>query len=133
MENENSHVGSILLVDDETAIIKIVKRLIESLGYRVTAHLNGEDALERFESNPDDFDLVITDIGLPDLPGDEFVKKVITIRHDIPVILCTGNSNCMSREEIVSLGIKGILEKPFKLFEMREMLQRLLPEAADAY
>ncbi len=118
------------MVDDEIQVVKIIKTLLEHLGYRVITYLSGEDALERFKACPDDFNLVITDIGLPDLRGDQFAKKVSTINPDIPIIICTGYSECISREEIDSLGIKGILEKPFKLFEMREMLQRILAEAA---
>lgn len=62
------------------------------LGYSVTTSTSSIDALELFKSNPSAFDLVISDVTMPQMTGDELTKKLIAIRPDIPVILCTGYS-----------------------------------------
>ncbi|TFG37821.1 MAG: transporter substrate-binding domain-containing protein, partial [Desulfobacterales bacterium] len=96
----------ILLVDDEEEIIRISQHILEALGYTVTA-LNGSiDAWKIFQSNPQDFDLVITDMTMPRMTGAELAKKILQIRPDMPIVLCTGFSEQISEEKAKSLGIK---------------------------
>ncbi len=117
---------NILLVDDEDSVGEIEKLMIEQLGYEVTLHGSSIAALKVFRSNPDKFDLVITDLAMPKLPGDKFAAELIKIRPDIPILLYTGFSDTMSQENVASSGIKGFLNKPVGMqdlsLKIREML-----------
>jgi len=83
---------TILFVDDEISIIKMVKRMFEHLGYKIKTATTPQEALDRFSLNPDHFDLVITDMTMPQMAGVKLSEKLMDIRKDIPIIVCTGHS-----------------------------------------
>ena len=89
----------ILFVDDEEAVIAFGKRMMELLGYTVTATTSSTDALELFRQNPSGFDLVITDQTMPKITGSELATNFLEIRPDIPIILCTGYSSIIDEEK----------------------------------
>ncbi|MDM8535301.1 cache domain-containing protein [Desulfobacterales bacterium HSG17] len=117
----------ILLVDDEKAIAIMEKRMLERLGYQVVSHTSSLDALETFRADPSKFDIVITDNSMPNLSGDQLASELITIRADIPVLLCTGFSGKISDDKIEAMGIRGFLMKPV----VRKELVRKLREVLD--
>ena len=82
--------------------------------------------MELFGAKPDAFDLVITDMTMPNMTGDELAKKLMTIRPDIPVMLCTGFSTRITKEEAEQKGIKAFLMKPIVRSEMAEAIRELL-------
>lgn len=96
----------ILLIDDEPDIIDVGKRILESLGYKVVSSINSIKALELFQKNPDQFDLVITDMTMPFMTGDELATELMHIRADIPVILCTGYSEKITKENYFFILLK---------------------------
>ncbi|MCK5227059.1 MAG: response regulator, partial [Desulfobulbaceae bacterium] len=96
----------ILAVDDEEGIIELLKNMLKSLGYEVTAETSSEKTLEVFRTSPDSFDLIITDQTMPHLTGAELAKEILQIRPDIPIILCTGYSAMISEEKAKKIGIK---------------------------
>jgi CheY-like chemotaxis protein len=116
----------ILLVDDQDMIVQIEKQMLERLGYYVTARASSTDALETFQMQPDKFDLVITDLTMPNMTGDKLAQKLMAIRPDIPVILCTGFSEKMSKEKVKSLRIKGFLMKPVVMKDLSGMIRKVL-------
>jgi PAS domain S-box-containing protein len=116
----------ILLVDDEEQIVRMVKQMLDRLGYNVTARLSSTDALEAFSHDPEKFDLVITDMTMPNMMGDTFAKKVMAERPDIPVILCTGFSERMSEQTAESMGISAIISKPIVKNEMAQIIRTVL-------
>ena len=103
----------ILLIDDETSIVQIEKQMLEDLGYIVTIKTDSIEALESFRMLPDQFDLVITDMTMPNLTGVDLSHRILEIRPDIPIILCTGFSDKINKERAQELGIQEYLEKPF--------------------
>ncbi len=116
---------SILFVDDEKPLADIGKQLLESLGYQTTIRTNSNEALELFKAQPDRFDLVITDVTMPNMTGDELAKKLTAIHPEIPIILCTGFSNKL----IKSAGntyIRAIIMKPFVIRELAETVRKAL-------
>ncbi|MBT4526820.1 MAG: PAS domain S-box protein [Deltaproteobacteria bacterium] len=119
-------IERILLVDDEKAIIGMEKSMLERLGYQVTSRVSSIEALEAFRDNPDKFDLVITDMSMPNMPGDKFSAELTKIRPDIPILLCTGFSENMSEEKAESLGIKGFLLKPVVLKDLSQKIREVL-------
>jgi PAS domain S-box-containing protein len=121
-------IERILLVDDEDAVVTMEKLMLERLGYQVTSRTSSIDALEAFRANPNKFDLVITDMAMPNMPGDKFAFELTKIRPDIPVLLCTGFSEAMSEEKAVSLGIKGFLLKPIVMKDLSHKIREVLDE-----
>ena len=94
-------------MDDELPITKIADQLLEKLGYAVTTRTSSVEALELFKKKPNDFDLVITDMTMPNLTGDKLAVELIKIRCAIPVILCTGHSKKISDDSTSEIGIKA--------------------------
>jgi two-component system cell cycle sensor histidine kinase/response regulator CckA len=118
----------ILFVDDEERLVKIGKELLERLGYQVTTQTSPLAALDLFRNTPDAFDLVITDVTMPKMTGDELAKELLNIRPDIPVILCTGFSARMSEEKARDLGIKAFIMKPTLFQEIARTIREVLGE-----
>ena len=102
----------ILLVDDEDLVLDTTRRLLESFGYKVTISSSSVKALEFFQANPNTFDLVITDMTMPQMTGLELTKKMFAIKQTIPVIMCTGFSENINKEQAYAIGIKRFLAKP---------------------
>lgn len=102
----------ILLVDDEEMMVDVTSQILERLGFAVVAKTSSLDALETFQEKPDEFDLVITDQVMPNLTGTQLAQKLLSIRPDIPVILCSGFPENVSLEEVESIGIRTFMPKP---------------------
>ena len=119
-------IERILLIDDEEAIITMEKMMLERLGYHIISRTSSIEALEVFRAAPENFDLVITDMAMPNLPGDKLTIELTKIRPDIPVLLCTGFSETMSKEETASLGIKGFLFKPIVMKDLAKKIRKVL-------
>ena len=119
----NEHV---LLVDDEQSIVTMEEKMLEHFGYRVSSHTNSIDALNAFKASPNDFDIVVTDMAMPSMSGEELTGELIKIRSDIPVLLCTGYSEIMSEDKAISLGIHGFLLKPIVMKDLANKIREVL-------
>lgn len=102
----------ILFVDDEVALTKLAKKMLRQLGYTVTTRTSSIEALELFKTIPHRFDLVITDKTMPNMTGDQMAVEMMKVRPDMPVILCTGFSEQVTREDVKAMGIRTLLMKP---------------------
>ncbi|MHB8110399.1 MAG: hybrid sensor histidine kinase/response regulator [Syntrophorhabdaceae bacterium] len=122
---------SILFVDDEDMLVVWAKATLEKLGYRVTALTDPDEALETFSTELSHFDLVITDQTMPSMSGMDFAQKLLTIRPNIPVILCTGHSVTASLETAQKAGIKGFLMKPIARQELARVIRHALDETGE--
>ena len=118
----------ILFVDDEESLINMGKQLLVSLGYTVTSRINSLEAFELFKTRPDAFDLIITDLTMPNMAGDELASKIMAIRPDIPVILCTGFSTRITEEKAKNMGIKAFIMKPLIKKDIAEALRQVLDQ-----
>jgi len=116
----------ILLVDDEPQIVDMEKQLLEKLGYRVTGRTSSTEALETFAGQPDQFDLVITDMTMPQMTGDRLARQIWTIRPGIPVILCTGYNEMISEDKAISMGIRKFILKPVDKDELAAAIRSAL-------
>ncbi len=103
---------TILFVDDEQAIVNMTAQVLERLGYKVKTETNPIAALELFQSKPDDFDLVITDMTMPRMTGVKLSEKLKAVRPDIPVILATGHSSLIDEGKAKKMGIDAYVMKP---------------------
>ncbi len=116
----------IMLVDDERIILSSLKHLLQRLGYKVTTAENGLEALESFRKAPDEFDLVVTDMVMPEITGIELGRRLLDIRPDVPVILCTGYSDTIDDHEVKGLGFHGLLMKPVGTSELKKAISLAL-------
>ncbi|MBW1780494.1 MAG: PAS domain S-box protein [Deltaproteobacteria bacterium] len=116
----------ILFVDDEMDAINSVKPMLEKLGYTVRARTSSIEALEAFRNNPKGFDLVITDMTMPNMTGKELAQKLMSIRPDIPVILCTGFSEQIDERKAKVMGIGAFVMKPIVMTEMSHTIRKVL-------
>jgi len=116
----------ILLVDDEKEIVLIEQQMLERLGYKVTTCAGSLDALTVFQANPLKFDMIITDMTMPNMTGDQLACEIIKIRPEIPIILCTGFSEYMNNEKAKSMGIRKFVLKPVSMEEIATAIRDVL-------
>ncbi len=121
MGNEN-----VLFVDDEEALIKIGEQVLQKLGYKVQTSTNPVEALELFRSNQNMFDLVITDMTMPQMSGGKFAIEILKMKPEIPIILCTGYSDTINRESAEKIGIRKYIEKPLNKSELSRTIREIL-------
>jgi len=117
---------AILLVDDESFIVEVCSDMLLSLGYRVSAFESSTEAFEAFSKDPSQFDLIITDQAMPRLTGYELSKRMLALRPDIPIILCTGHSETVSLEKAKESGIREFLMKPVGRQELAAIIRKVL-------
>jgi len=125
-ESDPKGTERILLVDDEKVIVKTTKQMLDRLGYNVIALTSSVDALEVFQENPENFDVVLTDLTMPDMTGVQLSQKLRGIRPDIPVIIFTGFSEQINETKALSLGVKGFIMKPVVKSKLAKMIRTTL-------
>jgi PAS domain S-box-containing protein len=118
----------ILFVDDEKSILFAGRNSLERLGYQVEIRLNPVEALELFRANPDQFDLVITDMTMPKMAGDQLVQEMLKIRPDTPIILNTGFNEKIDEEKAKQIGIRQYIEKPLNRSILAKVVREVLDE-----
>nr|WP_268753173.1 PAS domain S-box protein [Desulfopila aestuarii] len=119
-------IERILFVDDEEMLAEMGKTMLERLGYRVTVETNSIEALKIIQSQPDRFDLVITDQTMPGITGSDLARCILQVRPDMPIILCTGFSNQVSEEKAKIYGIKGFAMKPLANKDLAILVRNVL-------
>ena len=116
----------VLLVDDEEPILKVECQMLESLGYRVSFFSNATQALHAFENDPENVDLVITDMTMPRMTGAELSKRLRTLRPDTLIILCTGFSEQIDQEKAAAIGIQEFIMKPIIKKDLAALVRKVL-------
>jgi CheY-like chemotaxis protein len=116
----------ILFIDDEEILAEMGQTMLERLGYRVTVRRNSIEALNTFQNQPDQFDLVITDQTMPGMTGSDLARRMLQIRPDMPIILCTGYSSLISEEKARGLGIKGFAMKPLAKKDIAAIIRKVI-------
>jgi PAS domain S-box-containing protein len=117
----------VLFVDDEEALAEMGQDLLEELGYTVTVKESGTEALSAVKAAPSAFDVVVTDMTMPDMTGIELAGAILAVRPDIPVILCTGFSHLVDTARAKAAGIKNFVMKPLTKREIAKVLREVLP------
>jgi PAS domain S-box-containing protein len=119
----------ILFVDDEIVLTELNKETIRRLGYQVECMTSPIEAYEAFCAEPDRFDLVITDMVMPKMTGDQLADKILQIRQDIPIILCTGYNDLITEEKAYKMGIKDFLMKPLAMKDLAYSIRNAIDQA----
>ncbi len=123
---------TLLFVDDESMIVDIARTMLESLGYHISTRTAALEALNLFKQHPDRFDAVITDLTMPKMTGLDLAEKLLEIRPDIPIILCTGFSADLGDQTITRYGIRELVLKPILTRDMATKLRKVLDHKAKA-
>ena len=118
--------GQILVVDDEEAVVRIESLMLRRSGYQVTSCTNSLRALQIFTDDPDRFELVITDATMPEMSGEKLVARLLALRPELPIIMCTGYSDRVHRETAGDMGVAGFLMKPMQRSELINMVRKVL-------
>jgi len=114
----------ILLIDDELDILEILKEFLEFRGFNVIHFDNPVKAIKNF--HPDYYNIVITDLNLPDMSGCELVSKIREIDRNIPIIIISGYLEDIQKENILTKGASAYLEKPFNLKQLENLIEKSL-------
>ena len=120
---------TILLVDDEPVIAELEEGMLRALGYQIIKKISSLEALDVFSSQPDRFDLVITDMTMPSMTGVELARQMLTIQPNLPIILCTGFSELINDEKAKAMGIKKLLMKPISQNQLGIAIREVLDGA----
>lgn len=126
---QNAAPGSgehILLVDDEHAVVSMSREILQHLGYKVSAASDSRDALRLFRKDPSTFDLVITDMVMPNMTGKELASELKAVRPDIPIILCTGFADAITEAQAKKLGLGALMTKPVDKNKMAGTIRSVL-------
>ena len=118
----------ILLVDDEELLVEMGKTMLERLGYQVSTRSSSLDALATFQNQPQEFDAVVTDQTMPGMTGIDLARRMLQIRPDIPIILCTGYSSIVNEEQAYRNGIKGFVMKPLSRRDLASALRKVFDQ-----
>lgn len=122
----NEHI---LLVEDEQAVARLEQQILHQLGYQVTRCSEGISALRIFSDDPAMFDLVITDMAMPNMTGRMLAEQLLEIRPDLPIIVCTGYSGQLDVEKAAAIGIKGFISKPLTKSKIAETVRNAIDKA----
>ncbi len=117
---------TILCVDDEEIILKMQSEILTNLGYLVKTFSNPDDALQFITNQNGGYDLLITDMTMPQMTGDILAEKMRRIQPKLPVILCTGFSEIINREKALAQGINEFLTKPVEIYELAHAIRKVL-------
>ena len=121
----------IMLVDDEDSLIDLGKNMLKKLGYRIETWTRPVEALDAFRADPHKFDLVISDMTMPNMTGDILSSELRQIRADVPIIICTGYSERINEQRAEELGIQGLIMKPFTIRRLAKTVRKALGEKVD--
>jgi CheY-like chemotaxis protein len=122
-------VERVLIIDDEPPVAKMAAMILQRLGYRTTVRTDSLKALEDFRTHADAYDLVVTDMSMPNMSGDRLAAEMIRIRPDIPIILCTGYSSRISEETARTIGIKAFAMKPLAKEDLAKTVRKVLDDS----
>ena len=120
-----------LVIDDEAPIARIWGQVLETLGYQTVCCTSSLEGLDIVRSAPDRFDLVITDLVMPHLPGDRLAEELLRLRPDLPIILCSGYGRLLTDQQATVLGFRAFLQKPFGRRELGLAVQQALRPRTD--
>ncbi len=118
-------VPHVLVVEDDPVLLNITIQLIEFLGYSVTAATGSNEAITILRENPDKFDVVFTDYGLPKIDGVELSKMIKEISCEIPIILCSGKIDLIDASQMAEAGIVEVARKPYTINDLDSIIKRV--------
>ncbi len=125
---DNSGTESIMFIDDEPSLVNVFRQGMMRLGYKVEGFTDPRKAHEHFAKAPHKVDIVVTDTTMPYMNGVDLAAKLLAIRPDIPIIICTGFTTLISVEDARKRGISDFIMKPFKIKDIATRVREILNE-----
>ena len=122
----------VMVVDDEPMVLEVSSLMIESLGNAIESYLSPSEALEAFKNNPEHYDLIVIDMVMPNLSGKELFIKLKEIRPDVRAVISSGYQLNESNNELLELGIKGFISKPFTIDNLKDTLSSVMSQSISA-
>ena len=116
----------VLFIDNDEEITGIIQELIKLIGYESDISRDSYTAIKLLKSQPEGFDLVITDMNMPHMSGLELSRRLLNIRPDLPIIVCIGDDQSSLKESAIDVGVKGFLSKPFSMGELKAAVNQML-------
>jgi CheY-like chemotaxis protein len=123
--------GTVLVVDDESAVRNVTARFVQSFGFKALLAEDGVAAMEVFESHADEITVVLLDLTMPRLNGEEALRRIKTLRPNAKVILTSGYTEEEVAKRFSEDEVSGILQKPFKMEELRRKLRMAMERGPD--
>jgi CheY-like chemotaxis protein len=120
----------LMLVDDHPGMARVSAKLLETLGFQTSVFDDPRAALAAFTETPGRFDVVLTDLSMPQMSGEAFIAALRQVRATVPIIVSSGLANELDEAGRQRLGVDGVLVKPWRLEEAVGLLERLLPKKA---
>jgi CheY-like chemotaxis protein len=125
-EKSRGHGERVLYVDDEESMVFLMGRWLQRLGYKVTGCTVPQKALEVFCSRPQDFDIVLSDLSMPQMSGVELAREILKIRPGMPILITSGYVAPLDNEAVRSLGLPDLRLKPNTVEELGQIVHRVL-------
>jgi CheY-like chemotaxis protein len=120
----------VLYIDDEKPLVLLAKQFLKRSGYIVTGHTEAKQALEDFRKRPHDFDVVVTDLAMPQMSGFDLTRELLALRSDVLVILTSGYMKPEDEDQARQLGVHEVIIKPDTITRLQQVLAELFPESA---
>ena len=132
LEFEAAHGGKerLLVVDDESAILEVANEVLGSRGYDVVTAQSGEQALAIFEKDPDNFDLVLLDLGMPGMGGHRCLEAMLEIRPKMKIIIASGYADNGQVQAVMNSGAAEFIRKPYRLASLLDQVRHVLDRNA---
>ena len=119
-------MNRILLVEDELPLLELLERYLKRMGFTVSTYSDSVKALAHFEAAPSSYDLVVADLGMPEISGDAMLKRMLGIRPDLRILICSGSPFYVSNLPRDLEKQVAFLQKPFLPKMMLETIENLL-------
>ena len=124
--NLETGTGRILVIDDDQILVKLLEEMLSIMGYEAESNTSSKDGLKIFKDSPDKFDLVITDMTMPEMNGDALAREILSIRNNIPIILCSGFNEQISEAQAKEIGITEFLMKPVNMKTLSSVINKAM-------
>jgi len=124
--HKGSGLKTILIVDDEEFIRELLGEIIAAEGFKVLEAASGPQAINIFEQQSANINLVLLDVILPDMDGREVYFKLKSIRPDVKIVIISGYSQTTVRQDLVEAGVEGYITKPFEINQVQHLIQSIL-------
>lgn len=119
---------TILIIDDEEMIRELAREILEMEGYKILCAQDGIEGISIFKDSKEKIDCIILDLTMPRMSGRETFLKLRKINRDVNIILSTGHSKDETAQEIIALGVQGVVQKPYRIEELLRAVQKILNE-----
>jgi CheY-like chemotaxis protein len=129
LNSNSTSRGRILYIDDDGIVLDTVKLLLEYHGYEVVTALSPFEAIDIFQARPHSFDLVLTDMKMPGMDGLELSRKLLLREPRIPILMCSGSCAQIDENELINIGIKGLISKPFSIRRSAKIIDETIARA----